>query len=80
MQKISNWLRLATFLAPFLATLAALVAISMVAPALARPPTSSINPGYDRRLQESRAALAQPVTPAPVHRTHKTGYKTVTGQ
>jgi hypothetical protein len=28
------------------------------APALARPPTVGVNPGYDRRLIESRKALA----------------------
>jgi hypothetical protein len=53
----------------------ALVGWAATAPAFARPPTVGVNPGYDRRLIESRKQQAAvdgaPVTTAPVsHRRH----------
>jgi hypothetical protein len=50
-----------------------------VAPAFARPPTVGVNPGYDRRLIESRKHLAGvdaalvpvPATPARHGRHHR---------
>jgi hypothetical protein len=57
----------------------ALVGWAVVAPAFARPPTVGVNPGYDRRLIESRkqqgAVDAVPVTLAPArhvrHHRHR---------
>jgi hypothetical protein len=53
----------------------ALVGWAAMAPAFARPPTVGVNPGYDRRLIESRKQRAAvdgaPVTTAPAgHRRH----------
>ena len=52
-----------------LALLAA-AAGAVAAPAFARPPTVSVSPGYDRRLQESRQVppAAQPPSPSPAPR------------
>jgi hypothetical protein len=53
----------------FAAAAVALVGWAAAAPAFARPPTVGINPGYDRRLSESRkqqaAVDAAPVMTAP---------------
>ncbi|MEW6645566.1 MAG: hypothetical protein AB1586_34060 [Pseudomonadota bacterium] len=57
--------------APMLIRLTALVlaAFALAAPAVARPPTVSVSPGYDQRLQESRQIHApsrlQPPSPSP---------------
>lgn len=61
----------------------ALAAVALVscaaAPALARPPTVGVNPGYDRRLIESRkeqpGADAAPFTTAPVRHKRHTRYR-----
>jgi hypothetical protein len=53
--------------------IAAVTLVGWIAPAFARPPTVGINPGYDRRLVESRKQQADPgwVATAPVrHRRH----------
>lgn len=49
----------------------ALVGWAVVAPVFARPPTVGVNPGYDRRLIESRKqqAAADVATP-PRHGRH----------
>jgi hypothetical protein len=62
--------------AGLLSALAAVVVVVVgwaAAPALARPPTVGVNPGYDRRLIESRKALAGPdAAAAPVtHHKHR---------
>jgi hypothetical protein len=45
--------------AGLISALAAVVLVGWAAaPAFARPPTVGVNPGYDRRLTESRKALA----------------------
>jgi hypothetical protein len=56
-----------------IAILAALGVGLLVVPASAAPPTVTPSPGYDARLQEQRAAQAQPATPAPkpVVRRHR---------
>ncbi|MGO4714896.1 hypothetical protein [Bradyrhizobium sp. 2TAF24] len=50
-------------------TALALATCALALPAVARPPTVSVSPGYDRRLQESRQAPAptgvQPPSPSP---------------
>ena len=49
----------------------ALVAWITTAPAFARPPTVGVNPGYDRRLVESRKQQASVTPDTPVrHRGH----------
>jgi hypothetical protein len=53
---------------------AAVLSLSLLAPARAAPPTVTPSPGYDARLQEQRAApsVYPPAAPAPrpVHRRH----------
>jgi hypothetical protein len=54
----------------------ALVGWAATAPVFARPPTVGVNPGYDRRLIESRKELGSDVATAPAaarpvrHRKH----------
>jgi hypothetical protein len=50
-----------------MAAVAALTGLATTLPANAAPPTVTPSPGYDARLQESRAAAAidQPTTPGP---------------
>jgi len=65
--------------AGLISALAAIVLVGWAAvPAFARPPTVGVNPGYDRRLIESRNALsgrdaaAMPVTATPIrHGKHR---------
>lgn len=65
---------------PKIIALAIMIAgLIAAAPAFARPPTTTVSPGYDRRLQESRQTPAQdmttqpnlqPPSPYPGHRRH----------
>jgi hypothetical protein len=54
----------------FAAAAAALVGWAALSPALARPPTVGINPGYDRRLTESRRQQGSDLVAPPSHRKH----------
>jgi hypothetical protein len=51
---------------------AAMVCITLLAPAYAAPPTVTPSPGYDARLQEERGAkTAYSVVQAPVQRNQR---------
>jgi hypothetical protein len=51
---------------------AAVLTLSLLAPASAAPPTVTPSPGYDARLQEQRAASNghAAAAPRPLHRRH----------
>jgi len=51
-----------------LAGLALALTLATTASALARPPTATISPGYDRRLEESRRQLQPAPVPQPAPR------------
>jgi hypothetical protein len=48
--------------------IAAVLSLSLLAPANAAPPTVTPSPGYDARLQEQRDASRIAPAPRPVHR------------